>query len=63
MHEAFFLWEIRERRRVEIVAALDTAEADLNSALFGDYSDADLPELAVKLKLEARALRASEANG
>jgi Arc/MetJ-type ribon-helix-helix transcriptional regulator len=63
MQEAFSLWEDRERRRVEILAALDAAESDLESGYFTDYSDETLPDLAASLKLEARALRASGSNG
>lgn len=62
VQEAFSLWENRERRRVEILAALDTAEEDLESNFFSDYTETSLPELAVSLKLEARALRASGSN-
>jgi len=63
MQEAFSLWEDRERRRVELLAAFDAAESDLDSGYFTDHSDETLPDLAASLKVEARALRASGSNG
>jgi Arc/MetJ-type ribon-helix-helix transcriptional regulator len=63
VQEAFSLWEERERRRVDILAAFDAAENDMDSGFFTDHSDATLPVLAASLKQEARALRASGSNG
>jgi putative addiction module CopG family antidote len=57
VREALALWEERERRRVELEAALDEAEADLAAEDYSEYTDATLPELAAELKREARQLR------
>ena len=46
----------RERTRLETLAALDEAEADIQTGRFTDYTDETLPQLADELKLEARAL-------
>jgi len=63
MQEAFSLWEERERRRVEILAAFDAAENDLDAGHFTDHSHETLPDLAATLKSEARALRISGSHG
>lgn len=55
--QALALWATRERHRVEMMAALDEAEANLLSGDFDDYTDDTLPLLAEELKAEARALR------
>ena len=47
----------KERRRVELMAALDEAEADLEAGRYTDYTPETLPQLAVELKREARMLR------
>lgn len=57
IQEAFSLWESRERQRIEILAAFDAAESDLQSGFYTDHTDATLPELAASLKQEARAAR------
>jgi putative addiction module CopG family antidote len=57
VQQALSLWEKQERSRVEILAALDEAEADLETAQYEDYTDSSLPLLASQLKAEARALR------
>ncbi len=57
VQQALSLWERQERNRVEILAALDEAEADLQTGQFSDYTDASLPLLAEQFKAEARALR------
>jgi hypothetical protein len=54
------MWEKQERHRVEILAALDEAEADLQTGQYADYTDATLPLLAEQLKAEARASRDSK---
>lgn len=56
VQDAMARWEERERRRFEILAALEEAEADLHSGRFADYSDVSLPNLAEELKREAREL-------
>ncbi|MBT9331422.1 type II toxin-antitoxin system ParD family antitoxin [Paracidobacterium acidisoli] len=57
VEQALSLWERRERRRTEILEALDTAEQDLEAGRFTDYSDESLHTLAGELKSEARALQ------
>ena len=57
VQEALLLWEERERARVELLAALDEAEADLEAGRFCDYTGETLPRLGDELKREARALR------
>lgn len=57
VEQALSLWERRERERLEILAALDAAEADIEAGRFATYSDESLPELAEELKREARASR------
>jgi len=57
VQQALSLWEKQERSRVEILAALDEAEADLETGQYADYTDSSLPLLASQLKAEARALR------
>jgi len=60
VQEAFQLWEARERNRIEILAALDAAENDLETGNFRDYTDETLPQLAEELKREGRASRDRE---
>jgi putative addiction module CopG family antidote len=50
-------WEEEERSRIELLTALDEAEADLESGRYTDDTDESLPLLAEELKEEARALR------
>jgi putative addiction module CopG family antidote len=57
VRQALLLWEERERRRVEILAALDAAEADIEAGRFVEYDDDSLPQMAEDLKREARQLR------
>ena len=57
VREALSLWEERERWRVEILAALDDAEADVQSGRCTDYTNETLPRLADELKREVRAIR------
>lgn len=57
VQQALSLWERQERNRVELFAALDEAEADLQSGQYSDYTDETLPDLTDQLKTEARALR------
>jgi Arc/MetJ-type ribon-helix-helix transcriptional regulator len=56
VREALSLWEERERARVELSAALDEAESDLEAGHYAGYTDETLPQLAAELKHEARAL-------
>jgi putative addiction module CopG family antidote len=57
VREALLLWEERERVRVELNAAFDEAETDLQAGRYADYTNETLPHLADELKHEARALR------
>ena len=52
----------RERARAEILAALDEAEADLETGRYADYSDKTLDGLAIELKREGRSQRDSVLN-
>ena len=58
--EALCLWEERERGRIEILTALDEAEADLVAGRYADYGSQDSPDLAHDLKNEARTVRQRE---
>jgi putative addiction module CopG family antidote len=60
IREALLLWEERERSRAELLAALDEAEADLESGHYDDYTRETLPALADELKREARHQRDRE---
>jgi len=60
VRDAMARWEEGERARVELLAALDEAEADLEVGRYTDYTDATLPRLASELKREARELHERE---
>jgi putative addiction module CopG family antidote len=60
VRQAMLLWEERERRRLEILAALDAAELDMKEGRFREYTKESLPKLAEELKQEARRLRRRE---
>ena len=53
-------WEEGERTRLELLAALDEAEADLEAGRHSDYTGATLSALANELKREARELHERE---
>ncbi len=55
--EAFDLWEERERRRMELIAALEEGEADLAAGRYTTYTSETLPQLFEELKREAHAVR------
>jgi Arc/MetJ-type ribon-helix-helix transcriptional regulator len=55
--EALAMWERRERGRVEILMALDEAEADLAAGRYDDYGAGETTRLASDLNCEARAGR------
>ncbi len=57
VQDAMARWEEGERARLELLAALDEAEADLALGRYRDYTDTTLPRLAEELKREARELR------
>jgi hypothetical protein len=48
---------MQELNRIEIIAALDEAEADLLAGRYSDYTDETSPQLAEELKREAREMR------
>ena len=56
VRDAMVRWEEGERARLELLAALDEAEADLEAGRYTDYTDATLPSLAKDLKHEGREL-------
>ena len=60
MRDAPARWEEGERARLELLAALDEAEADLEAGRYADYADATMPRLADELKRESRELRQLE---
>jgi antitoxin ParD1/3/4 len=60
VRDAMARWEEGERARLELLVALDEAEADLEAGRYTDYTDATLPKLAIELKREARELRERE---
>jgi Arc/MetJ-type ribon-helix-helix transcriptional regulator len=60
VHDAMARWEESERSRIEMLAALDESESDLQAGRYTDYTDATLPQLANELKREARAERKQE---
>ena len=56
VRDALLRWEEGERARLELLAAFDDAEADLEAGRFGVYNNETLPVLAAELKREARTL-------
>jgi Arc/MetJ-type ribon-helix-helix transcriptional regulator len=62
IQQALSLWERQEQSRLEMLAALDEAEADLQTGQYTDHTDESLPLLAQQLKAEARALRDRQAS-
>jgi len=57
MRDALARWEEDERRRIEVLAAFDEAEADLNAGRYADYTNETLCQLVDDLKREARSER------
>ncbi|MGH9499586.1 MAG: hypothetical protein ACRD3L_10640, partial [Terriglobales bacterium] len=45
VREALYLWEERERARVELLLAFDGAEVDLEAGHYTDYTNETLPQL------------------
>ncbi len=60
--EALFLWEERERRRLEILAAVDEAEASLARGEGRPITQESMHELAASVKQRGRARLAAEQN-
>jgi len=54
VRDAMAHWEQDERARVELLAAFDEAESDLQAGRYADYTNETLPRLADELKREAR---------
>jgi putative addiction module CopG family antidote len=57
IHDALARWEQNERARIELMASLDEAEADLEAGRYTDYTAETLPKLVDELKRDGRALR------
>jgi putative addiction module CopG family antidote len=60
VQEALALWELRERRREEILAALDEAEASLARGEGRAITDASMKSLAEEVKARGRKRLAAE---
>lgn len=60
VQEALSLWEERERRRLEILAALDEAEASLARGGGIPITDESMKALAEKVRQRGRARLATE---
>ena len=54
VREALLLWEERERRRAEILATLETAEASLSRGEGRDVTQQSMRELANEVKQRGR---------
>jgi antitoxin ParD1/3/4 len=54
LRDALARWEDEERAGLELVAAFDEAEADIEAGAFTDYKGDSLPQLADELKHAAR---------
>jgi putative addiction module CopG family antidote len=57
LRDALARWEEDERRRMELSAAFDEAEADVDAGDYTEYTNDTLSRLADELKREARAER------
>jgi Arc/MetJ-type ribon-helix-helix transcriptional regulator len=55
VEEALVLWEDHERKRMEILMAIDESESDITAGRYREYTNVTLPQLAGELKREARA--------
>ena len=60
VQQALTLWEDQERRRIEILAAVDRAEASLASGSGLVITPESMRELADEVKRRGRARRAEE---
>ena len=60
LREAMSLWEERERRRLEILAAVDQAEASLVGGEGRSITEDSMRELAEEAKRSGRARLAAE---
>lgn len=57
LRDAMARWEEDERKRVELLAAFDDAEADILAREYIDYTNDTLTRLGDELKHEARSER------
>ena len=55
VQEALYLWEVRERARAEILAAVDEADAALTRGEGREVSDESMRDLASEVKQRGRA--------
>lgn len=53
--EALLLWEVRERARLEVLEALDHAEASFAAGYGREITGASMAELAAEVKRRGRA--------
>ena len=60
VREALCLWEERERRRAEILAAVDTAKASLAAGKGRSITEDSMRQLADEVKQRGRARLAAE---
>lgn len=60
VEQALALWEERERTRLEILAALDEAEADIAAGRFIEITEESMKQLAEEVKQRGRARLAAE---
>jgi len=63
IEEAMSLWEDRERRRTEILAAIDIAEASIAHGKGRIITEQDMQNLAAEVKARGRNRVASERPG
>jgi len=56
VQEALALWEARERKRIEILDAVDAAEASLARGAGRSITEASMGDLAADVKRRGRAL-------
>ena len=63
IEEAMSLWEDRERRRTEILAAIDIAEASIAHGKGRIITEQDMQNLAAEVKARGRNRLASERPG
>ena len=56
VQEAMAHWEEVQRSRLEMIAALEAGEADLEAGRYREYDADSSPSLAEELKREGRAL-------
>jgi Arc/MetJ-type ribon-helix-helix transcriptional regulator len=60
MHEALTLWEMRERTRAEVLAAVDAAEVSLSHGEGRVITEQSMLDLAGEVKRRGRARLAAE---